>query len=69
MTKEITLKQIQLKGESFSQTIMRLIKRQENFLKLAGAWKKIPESDEFIQIVEKTVKEIRNHPNEPVNLI
>ncbi len=63
------LKQFQIKGESFSQTIMRLIKRQENLLNLAGAWKKIPESDEAIRIIEETVKETRNRPNEQINLI
>ena len=63
------LKQFQLKGESFSQTIMRFIKRQENFLTLAGAWSKIPESEEAIRVIEETIKEARNRPTEPINLV
>ncbi len=50
------LKQFQLKGESFSQTILRLIKRQENILKLAGAWKKIPNSQKLLKLLKKWLK-------------
>ena len=63
------LKQSQLKGESFSQTIMRFLTRQENFLTLAGAWTKIPESADAIRIIEETVKEARNRPTDQINLI
>ena len=63
------LKQFQLKGESFSQTIMRFIKRQENFLTLAGAWKNIPESEEAIRVIEETIEEARNRPTDPINLV
>ena len=63
------LKQFQLKGESFSQTITRFLKRQDNFLTLAGAWKKIPESADAIRIIEETIEEARNRPNEPIKLL
>ncbi|WP_457559785.1 antitoxin VapB family protein [Candidatus Harpocratesius sp.] len=65
----ILLKKFQLKGESFSQTILRLINRQENILKLAGAWSKIPDNKEAIDFVEKIVEKTRNQPNDPINMI
>ena len=63
------LKQFQLKKESFSQTILRLLRKQENLLGLAGAWKKIPNSEEPIEIIESTIDKARNEPNKPIQLI
>lgn len=63
------LKQFQLKGESFSQTILRLIKRQENIMKLAGSWKDIPESKEVIEIVEDVIDKARKEPNDQISMI
>lgn len=63
------LKKFQLKGESFSQTILRLLKRQENILKLAGAWSKIPENEKAIDFVEKIVEKARNQPKDPIKLV
>ena len=60
------LKQFQLEGESFSQTILRLIKRQENILELAGSWKNIPDSKEAIELVEDVVEKARNQPGDPI---
>ena len=54
---------------TFSETIMRLMKKQENFLKLASTWKKIPESADAIRIIEETIEEARNRPNEPINVL
>ena len=61
------LKQFQLKEENFSQTILRLLIKQENLLGLAGAWKKIPNSEEAIEIIESTVDKARNEPNKPIH--
>ena len=63
------LKKFQLKDESFSQTILRLINRQENILKLAGAWSKIPENEQAIDFVEKIVEKARNQPNDSIKLV
>ena len=63
------LKRFQLKGESFSETILRLINRQEDILKLAGAWKKIPDNEDAIELIEKMVEKVRNQPNDPINLV
>ena len=63
------LKRFQLKGVSFSQTITRLIKRQENILNLAGAWKNIPDSEEAIKLIEKTIKKAREDNNQQIQLI
>lgn len=63
------LKKYQLKGESFSQTILRLINRQENILKLAGAWSEIQDNKEAIDFVEKVVEKARNQPNDPIKLV
>ncbi len=63
------LSKSKLKNESFSQTILRLLKRQENILELAGAWNKIPESDEAIAIVEQVVKKIRIEDTEKIQII
>ena len=63
------LKQFQLKNESFSQTILRLLRRQEHLLELAGAWRKIPDSDEAINVIESTVKKAREEPNNPIQLL
>ena len=65
----LLLKKFQLDGESFSQTILRLINRQENILKLAGAWSKIPDNEDAIELIEKVVENARNQPNEPIKLI
>ncbi|MCF2140711.1 MAG: antitoxin VapB family protein [Candidatus Lokiarchaeota archaeon] len=65
----LLLKKFQLKGESFSQTILRLINRQENILKLAGAWSKIPNNEEAVDFVEKVVEKLRNQPNNPIKMV
>jgi len=46
-----------------------LIKRQENILNLAGAWKKIPDSEEAIKLIEKTINKAREDNNQPIQII
>jgi predicted CopG family antitoxin len=63
------LTNFQLKGESYSQTLIRLFKRQENLLELAGAWAKIPDSEDAIKIIEETVKKAKEEKFSPIRLI
>lgn len=52
------LDKYRLKNESFSQAIMRILKSKTNLMELAGAWKKIPDAEPAIEIVEKIVKKL-----------
>jgi predicted CopG family antitoxin len=63
------LKKYQLKKESISQTILRLLRKQENLLSLAGAWQKIEDSEQAIELIEKVVKKVQEEPNEPISPI
>lgn len=55
------LSRFQLKGESYSQTLIRLLKRQENIFDLAGAWGKIPDSKEAIKLIEETIQKAKEN--------
>ncbi|MHA1267516.1 MAG: antitoxin VapB family protein [Candidatus Helarchaeota archaeon] len=56
------------KNESFSQAIKRLIESQMDLMDLAGAWKKIPDAEPAIELVEKVVKEIHEEKRESIDL-
>jgi predicted CopG family antitoxin len=63
------LKNFQLNGESYSQTLIRLLKRQENLLQLAGVWQNISELDAPLKVLEDTIKQAREAPNRPIKLL
>jgi len=52
------LDQYRLKNESFSQAIKRLLESNTDLNELAGAWRKIPDIEPALDVIEKTVKKI-----------
>jgi len=63
------LDKFRLKDESFSQTIIRILKKQQNLLELAGAWSKIPDADDAIEIVEKVTQQVHNSNSGKIDII
>ncbi|MHA1132231.1 MAG: antitoxin VapB family protein [Candidatus Helarchaeota archaeon] len=62
------LDKYRLKDESFSMAILRLLKSKTNIMELAGAWKKIPDAEPAIKVVEEIVKKV-HESSEKINLI
>jgi predicted CopG family antitoxin len=54
------LDKFRLKHESFSQAILRLLKKQANLLELAGAWSKISDIEPALEMIEKVVDQVHN---------
>ena len=52
------LDKYRLKEESFSMAILRLLKSKTNIMELAGAWKKIPDVEPAINVIEEIVKKV-----------
>jgi len=63
------LDKYRLKNESFSEVIKRLLETNLDIIKLAGAWKKIPDIEPALNIIEETVKKIRNVEDDKIKLI
>jgi len=63
------LDKYRLKNESFSEVIKRLLETNLDITKLAGAWKKIPDIEPALNIIEETVKKIRNVEDDKIKLI
>ncbi len=63
------LKEFRIKNESISQTIESLLESHLDIMSLAGAWKKIPDVNPAIELVEKTVKKIHETENNSIQLI
>jgi len=57
------------KDESFSQVIKRLIESQMDLMDLAGAWKKIPDAEPAIELIEKMIKNIHEEKRESIDLL
>jgi len=57
------------KNESFSQAIKRLMESQMDLMDLAGTWKKIPEIEPAIEVIEKIVKKIHEEKRESIDLL
>jgi len=57
------------KNESFSQVIKRLIESQMDLMDLAGIWKKIPDAEPAIELVEKIVKKVHEEKRESIDLL
>ncbi|MBD3228542.1 MAG: antitoxin [Candidatus Lokiarchaeota archaeon] len=63
------LDKYRMKNESFSQAIKRLLQSKTNLMELAGSWKKIPEVDPAIEVIEEVVKKIHEDESEEIKLI
>jgi predicted CopG family antitoxin len=63
------LEKFRMRDESFSQVIKRLLESKTDIMKLAGAWKKIPDSEPAIEVVEKVVKKIHEEEREKIDLL
>ncbi len=63
------LDKYRLKNESFSEVIKRLLEDNVDIIKLAGAWKKIPDIEPALNIIEKTVDKIHNAESDKIKLI
>ena len=63
------LDKYRMKNESFSQAIKRLLESKTNLMELAGGWKKIPDSDSAIQLIEKIVNKIHNEEADKIKLL
>jgi len=57
------------KNESFSQVIKRLIESQMDLMDLAGIWKKIPDAEPAIELVEKIVEKVHEEKRESISLL
>ncbi len=62
------LDKLRKKNESFSQVIKRLIESQMDLMDLAGIWKKIPDAEPAIELVEKIVKKVHEEKREAIDL-
>jgi len=63
------LDKYRLKNESFSEVIKRLLEANLDIIELAGAWKKIPDIEPALNIIEKTVDKIHNVESDKIKLI
>jgi len=63
------LNEFRTKNESFSRTIERLLETHLDIMSLAGAWKKIPDVNPALELVEKIVKKIHETENDTSRLI
>lgn len=63
------LNEFRTKNESFSLTIERLLETHLDIMSLAGAWKKIPDVNPALELVEKIVKKIHETENDTIRLI
>ncbi|MHA1649142.1 MAG: antitoxin VapB family protein [Candidatus Helarchaeota archaeon] len=63
------LKKYQLKNESFSDTILRLIKVNTNIMDLAGSWKWIPDIEPAIKVIEETIKKVHGEEKKKIEII
>ena len=63
------LNEFRTKNESFSLTIERLLETHLDIMSLAGAWKKIPDVNPALELVEKIVKKIHETENDTSRLI
>jgi predicted CopG family antitoxin len=63
------LNEFRTKNESFSRTIERLLETHLDIMSLAGAWKKIPDVNPALELVEKIVKKIHETENDTIQLI
>lgn len=63
------LDKFRMKNESFSQAINRLLESNLNIMELAGAWKKIPDVEPTLNLIEKVVKKIHDGEDENIKMI
>ena len=63
------LDKFRLKNESFSQVIKRLLESNLSIMDLAGAWKKIPDAEPAIELIEKVVKRVHESEEHKITLI
>ena len=63
------LNKFRLKNESFSEAILRLLKNNTDIMDLAGSWKKIPDVNPAIKVIEETVKKIHETEEKKINII
>ncbi|NHI94614.1 MAG: antitoxin [Candidatus Lokiarchaeota archaeon] len=63
------LKKYKIKNESFSDTILRLLKANTEIINLAGSWKKIPDVDPVLKVIEETVKKIHEVEEKEIEII
>ena len=63
------LDKFRLKNEDFSDAIKRLLEIKSGIMDLAGAWKKIPDAEPAIELIEKVVKKIHEEKSDKIDLI
>ncbi len=63
------LDKFRMKNENFSQAINRLLESNLNIMELAGAWKKIPDVEPALNLIEKVVKKIHDGEYDNIKLI
>ena len=63
------LKKYKIKNESFSDTILRLLKANTEIINLAGSWKKIPDVDPALKVIEEIVNTIHDCEKKEIEII
>ena len=63
------LDKYRLKNETFSETIKRLLESNLDIMKLAGAWKKIPDVEPALAMIEKNIKKIHDAETNDIKMI